>query len=781
MGNSSQQEKNRILLIDDDLDFADSMTGLLELEGYPVATASTADEGVALLAEFQPAVALVDIRIGQQSGLDLVVRLHQSDPELTIVIVTAYADTETAIEALKRGVYDFLRKPFEASDLLAVLHRCTDRKRLLEEKKAAERARQESEGRFRIAFETSPDAIILAYPDGAIIDVNHGFEQMTGHRKEQVVGLNSLEIGLWRNSDDRKRMLEQLQGSGRVDNLESDFRMNDGRLRKGLMSARIVHIEDQPVGLFVVRDIHELRAKEQAIIESEERFRSVVSNIAGAVYRCRLDPERTLIFVSRPIEDISGYRSAEFVNNDVRSFVSIIHPDDLEMVRHEIALAMNNGESFSIDYRIVDREDNVRWVNERGRVKSLAGESDPVIDGILFDISESKKTVEQLVESKERLRTIYDEYNIVLDGIPDAILLINSDLKVVWGNKGAHVHFGFSRDELAGLRCSRIWNCAEAGSEAFLRKVFRDGSPYDAVQKTLDGKVCGVKVFPITAANGKVESVIQVASDMTEKMHLREQASRSAHLAALGELAAGVAHEINNPTGTILLNLPMLKDAFADLQPVLEKIEPDLDNMKIAGLPYQTFCQEVPVAIDETTDCARRIKRIVEELKDFSRPAAGEFGNLDLNEVVRTSISMVRNALKNTTDNFKEIYCAHAFACKGNSQRLGQVLVNLLLNACQSLPDRSCGIEVETRIDKATGECLVIVSDEGRGIPEELLTQITDPFFTTRRESGGTGLGLSVSSRIIDEHKGRLEFDSAVGKGTTVTIRLPVAAEGSGQ
>ena len=166
---------------------------------------------------------------------------------------------------------------------------------------------------------------------------------------------------------------------------------------------------------------------------------------------------------------------------------------------------------------------------------------------------------------------------------------------------------------------------------------------------------------------------------MTEKARLREQAARSAHLAALGELAAGVAHEINNPTGMILLDLPMLKDALNDLMPLLDKHEAVLGDEKIGGLSIARFRQEVPVVIDEIYEGAERIKRIVEELKDFSRPASGEFAIVDLNEVVKKAVSLVRNPLQNATDYFVNKYADESLLFSGNAQRIEQVMVNLLL------------------------------------------------------------------------------------------------------
>jgi len=779
VGKKVQPEKTnlRILLVDDDVDFIASMLGILELEDYQVETAGSTAMALEKSEQFKPDVALVDIKLGQEDGFHVVRELKKILPELICITVTAYADTDTAISALKSGVYDYLRKPFEAEALFAVLNRCADRLKLLVEKQAADQAQKESEARFKITFETSPDAIILAYSGGDIVDVNPAFEQLTGHKREQVIGRNSQEIGLWKSPVEREKLLELLASVGQVNNFESQFRMSDGQIRTGLVSARVALFNGEQVGLFAVRDIHELKAKEQAVTESEERFRGLVSHIPGAVYRCLLDADWTMQFISNPINEISGYPARDFINNSVRSYASIIHPDDSALVTQAITLATSQKRPFSIEYRIIHADGSICWVHSKGQ--SVFGLNGAVnfLDGAIFDITENKKAMAELEQSEARFRALSQEHSAVLEGIPDAILLIDLDLNVIWGNSGASLSFEIPKNELVGKSCESIWQCDAEQCQGCLRRVINEKVPLEAIQKTPDGRTWGVKAFPVKNAAGKVLNVIQIASDMTEKMRLRDQASRSSHLAALGELAAGVAHEINNPTGTILLDMPMLRDVFTDLCPILEKYEAELKNMKIAGLPFARICQEIPIVIEEVQEGAQRIKKIVDELKDFSRPASGERDDIDLNDIARKAVSLVRNPLKQATDNFSEKYCEKPLLCVGNAQRLEQVVVNLLLNACQSLPEREHGIHVETCMDKDADYVRILIRDEGVGVAEETLTQITDPFFTTRREVGGTGLGLSVSSRIIDEHKGSLTFASEPGVGTTVTVDLPLAGK----
>ena len=165
--------------------------------------------------------------------------------------------------------------------------------------------------------------------------------------------------------------------------------------------------------------------------------------------------------------------------------------------------------------------------------------------------------------------------------------------------------------------------------------------------------------------------------------------------------------------------------------------------------------------LDEMLEGARRIKRIVEDLKDFARrddTAVKE--PLDLNAVVQAAVRLVEPTLRKATNRFKARYADGLPKVLGNAQRIEQVVINLILNACQALPDPDRGVFLETRYDPETGACELRVRDEGVGIAAEHLPRLTDPFFTTKRESGGTGLGLSVSAGIVKEHGGALSFDS---------------------
>lgn len=245
-------------------------------------------------------------------------------------------------------------------------------------------------------------------------------------------------------------------------------------------------------------------------------------------------------------------------------------------------------------------------------------------------------------------------------------------------------------------------------------------------------------------------------------------------MTSLGILVSGVAHEINNPNGLILLNVPTLKEASADAEKILDEHYREHGDFTYGGLPYSRMKDKIPRLFTEMHEGAKRIKRIVDDLKDFARSdASSSMEQLELNAVAQAAVRLVEPSLRNATRHFKAEYADALPAVRGNGQRIEQVIVNLLLNACQALPDKSRKITLSTGFDQAAHTVLLTVSDEGIGISQEVKPYLTDPFFTTKRDTGGTGLGLSVSAGIVKEHGGTLDFTSAPGEGTVVTVTLP--------
>ena len=273
----------------------------------------------------------------------------------------------------------------------------------------------------------------------------------------------------------------------------------------------------------------------------------------------------------------------------------------------------------------------------------------------------------------------------------------------------------------------------------------------------------------------------QVDKRKVELGHQQQQLLQADKMASLGVLVSGVAHEINNPTGLLLLNLRLVNDAWRDSQVILESHYQQVGDFDMAGLKYSRLRDELPIVLDEMTGGATRIKRIVEDLKDFARhdavgnDAVGSESLVDINDIVATAIRLVDTSIRKSTHHFVAEYDKNLPLARVNAQRVEQIIINLVLNACQALTNLGQKVSVCTVYDKSQKKVIITVADEGSGIEEENLIKLTDPFFTTKREHGGTGLGLSVSAGIANAYGGKLLFSSEKNVGTQVSLELPVS------
>ncbi len=265
---------------------------------------------------------------------------------------------------------------------------------------------------------------------------------------------------------------------------------------------------------------------------------------------------------------------------------------------------------------------------------------------------------------------------------------------------------------------------------------------------------------------------------MEELSRNQRQLVQADKMAALGILVSGVAHEINNPNGLILLNIPILRKAQADAVRLLERRYEEEGDFLLGGIPFSRMRNELPSLLEEMQEGAQRIKRIVNDLKDFARREEGSGRALiDVGDAARKAVRLLDAAIRRATDRFAAVYEPDLPLVWGHSQRVEQVIVNLVLNACQALPDRDRAIVLEVGHDLDNRQVVLTVRDEGAGIAPEHLPHLTDPFFTTKRETGGTGLGLSVSAGILKEYGATLSFYSVPGRGTTAAVAFPVPAE----
>ncbi|MFO7605196.1 MAG: PAS domain S-box protein [Desulfurivibrionaceae bacterium] len=397
-------------------------------------------------------------------------------------------------------------------------------------------------------------------------------------------------------------------------------------------------------------------------------------------------------------------------------------------------------------------------------------------------------------EAENALRENQENFRNLTNSAQDAIVLMDHQGNISYWNQTAEEMFGYGNEEVLGKpihplispRLLEERSAAEIGSQTSDEGPIRE--TIELITRRKDGSDLPVELSLSEARIKDKWHSIWIIRDISERKEAEEnsrlqqnQLIQADKMASLGLLVSGMAHEINNPNSIALLNTPMLAEAWASVSPILDRYYAENGDFLVAGLEYSEMKEQIPKLFRELEESSKRIRTIVKDLKDYARQDnSRSMELLDLNEVARTAARLTGNLLKKSTGHFVERYATGLPAIRGNGQRLEQVVINLLQNSCDALANSEAAITIETGWSQDGQRVYLKVEDEGEGIPADALKRITDPFFTTKRHRGGTGLGLSVSAGIIKEHGGEIEF-SSTGRGAVVTVTLPVPNNNPGR
>ncbi len=495
--------------------------------------------------------------------------------------------------------------------------------------------------------------------------------------------------------------------------------------------------------------------------EREELFRQMTEAIQEVFWIQTPEGDRVL-YVSPAYETIWG-RSCLSLYQEPSSFLDNIHPEDRAAVQANIRRVPEE-ESEQV-FRVLRPDGGIRWV--RSRTFAIPDQFGQVyrVAGIREDITEIKQAEQALRESERQLRSLFDQS-------PDIIKVVDETGRILSMSRALP---DLSVEEAIGrssvdLLPPEYWKRYKKG----LKKVFRKGKSFHFQYTTEDSAWWDVRMIPIRREE-QVHEAMVIHSDVTESKTLEAKAIRSARLASLGVLAAGVAHEINNPNNSIQFNASVLARVFEDTLPIIEGHRKENGDFVLGGMPVNKALEAVPRMLSGIRSGSLRIQRIVGNLKHMSRHDKGELSReVDVLEVLQAAVSILRNQIDKHTDRFVLDLPDSLPLVKGNEQQLEQVFINIILNALQALSDPTQMVRVTALIDDTRNNVLVSVADEGCGIPQEKIRKVTEPFFTTKDETGGTGLGMSISDTIVRRHEGTLEISSELGAGTEVKVKLPV-------
>lgn len=420
----------------------------------------------------------------------------------------------------------------------------------------------------------------------------------------------------------------------------------------------------------------------------------------------------------------------------------------------------------------------------------------------------------------------------VLRNMVDLLIVTNPDATIRFANQVVLDVLGYDLDEIRGIPAGRLFDDSEMKFFGLVKKIVSNGRIRNSglymvckngeripvvlngnVERDADNRIEGMVwvardmkdvhhlITELMMANEELEERVgmrteelQIAKDKSDKafkelQQIQGQLVQSEKMASIGQLAAGIAHEINNPTGFVSSNIKTLEDYIKDIKTiimaydevlkccnkvsdpdVIEKIKKVEDEKQAIDLPF--ILNDVDQIIHETMDGVKRIGKIVKDLREFSHSGSDKPEYSNINKCIESTLNIVWNELKYKAEvvtvygDIPDIICY--------PQQLNQVFMNLLVNAAQAIKEKGA-IKITTMFEN--GFVVVEISDSGEGIPPENLSKIFDPFFTTKPVGKGTGLGLAITYAIIQKHGGEIKVDSESGKGTTFRIFIHPASE----
>jgi len=534
---------------------------------------------------------------------------------------------------------------------------------------------------------------------------------------------------------------------------------------------------------------------EQALKKAEQQYRSIFDNALEGIFQVAADGR--FLTVNPAMATILGYDAPATLIRDVPDFRTLLqtNPGRRDKLFRRLRTG-NQVKNFAI--QVMHLSGKVLWLNLNAKPILDTGGNLEKVEGIAEDISKRKEVEERLaryheeLEETVRLRTAEVRENQaflqeVLEGIQAAVVVIHQDSKAIMDCNAIMEHLlGYDKEALTAAdgplhRDHPLF--ADLRDKSLNREFTverQDGTVIPILRNVLPVVYKGVLAYAI------------ILFDISERKALENQVNMAQKLQAIGQLAAGIAHEINTPIQYIGSNISFLSESFNHLLDIHQRYCALMEQAKagndISGeieevtrlideLDLDFLLEEVPHAVRESLNGVDQVSSIVKAMKQFAHPEQETLTSVDINKAVEQTVAVTRNEWKYVADLHLDLDPSNPVII-GYPGPLNQVFLNIIVNAAHAIGEKvgDSGQKGQITIRTATADASVLISiaDTGSGIPADKLHKIFDPFFTTKAVGKGTGQGLSIAYTIITKkHQGAIEVTSEVGKGSTFTVRLP--------
>ncbi len=732
-----------IFIIDDDLNFRKSLSDILRVEGFNPIGFDRGENAIKAVESSPPEIALIDLKLAEASGLDVMGKIKSRSPDTECILLTGHSSRDSAIAALNLGAYSYILKPVEMDQLIQTVQRGMEKREALLELR---RLKEFNEG----ILQSMSEGIAVEDSEGRLIFVNPSFTALLGYNNEEISGKTFLDLVPTSKRDIVSGKIHHADAT-HSGTFETSMETKDGEPIHVWVGRSLRRDGERIIGaLSLISDITERKRVEMDLLRSESSYRSIFEGVQDAILVESL--EGKIIDVNSWACEMFGWSREQFLTKSIYDLV----PEGMEPL-HPTKLAELSTPNKSIE-AIHTRKDGEHFpVEISARLQTIAEET--VLLVVVRDVTERKLSELALTESADRFRS-------VTRTAADAILITNHDGNILYWNQSAEKIFGYKEEEILGQSMTILM--PKEYLAGYLEEIQRlDQLDFPDSVNLPDGLYAirrSGEEFPVEISlagwgSRDHRNYSAIIRDVTEKEQNRKQVEQRDRLAAVGQLAAGVAHDFNNILGTVIL--------FSEL--LLTDAQEDTET------------HEMLTAIHEQ---AGRGAQLTSQILDFSRKSVIKKQPVD----IVSSLSETRDLLMRTLPENILIDLSSSrkrFVIDADPTRLQQIIMNLAINARDAM---SSGGELRFNIQQfesdksdlpnpelSEGDWLCLqISDTGCGIPPNVMPHIFEPFFTTKSAGQGTGLGLAQVYGIIKQHGGHIQVESEEGNGTTFNIYFPL-------
>ncbi len=611
----------------------------------------------------------------------------------------------------------------------------------------------DSENNYRNLIEQASEGVIVLVA-ATTVYVNRGMETISGYSRDELFSMNIFDI---LHPSDRPFVMENYRRRVSGENFTRSYNCRANR-KDGItvwvrMRVNPVTWEGEEAVLVFMEDITSRMETSEEVDELMTRLNLAVEGAQDGLWDVKLDPEDPMNFdndmwFSSQFKRLLGYNENDYdlFPHRLGTWIDLLHPDERDDVIEVVRDFLLKRGTYDVQYRMRTKNDEYLWFHAVGR-GIWDREGKPLrASGSIRDVTERKISEQQLRESEERFRVLH-EASFGGIGIHEKGVIIEC-------NSGLCEVTGFSYDELIGMN-GLLLIAPEYRDQVMERIVGGYDKPYSVFGQRKDGSTYPLEIQGKNAPYfGRIVRVTEFR-DITERYRMEDELRKMQRLESIGVLAGGIAHDFNNILTAIMGNISLAR------------------VKKPGDLEYDELLREAE-------DAAYRARGLTAQFLTFARGGSPVQGEASIKEIITNSASFILmgsniNCVYNFHHNLKQ--------AKVDREQVSQLIQNLILNAKEAMPDggeinisaRTVQVEQNSTLPLQPGEYISIrIQDTGRGISEEHIDSIFDPYFTTRDE--GHGLGLSVVYSVIKRHGGYIEVDSERGKGSVFTFYLPAAA-----